>query len=146
MVDIKRILVPTDFSDSSEQALEVAIDLATRYQASLTLFHAVELPLYGYPGMTVGPIDVLTPVQEAAQRQLDATLAALRKRLPSVQAVLRIGVPWSETLDCAREVRADLIVMGTHGRRGFERALLGSVAEKIVRTSPVPVLTVRGAK
>jgi nucleotide-binding universal stress UspA family protein len=67
----------------------------------------------------------------------------VQQKLPQAKAILRSGVPWREILSAVEDVAADLVVMGTHGRRGVSHALLGSVAEKIVRLSPVPVLTVR---
>jgi nucleotide-binding universal stress UspA family protein len=143
MTDFKSALVPIDFSESSEQALEVAIGLTERYGASLTLLHVCEPPVYGYPGMAIGAVDLLTPIQDAAKVQLETALEKLKKRVPGAKSILRVGVPWQEILSGAEETKADLIVMGTHGRRFIQHALLGSVAERVVRLSPVPVLTVR---
>lgn len=144
MTAFKHILVPIDFGESSRRALDVAIDLAKSSEATLTLFHAFEIPALVYQGMMTAPVDLLTPVQEAAERQFDAELAALRARAPKATGTLVPGVPWQEILRAAKDHNVDLIVIGTHGRRGISRALLGSVAEKVVRLSPVPVLTVRG--
>lgn len=138
----KHILVPTDFGDSSGRALAIAIDLATKYGASLTLLHTYEVPVYGYPGVTVVPADMLEPVREAAQAQLDLQLAELRKQIPKAEGVLCFGIPWREIASETERIHADLVVMGTHGRHGVARMLIGSVAEKVVRTSTVPVLTV----
>ena len=142
----KHILVPTDFGDSSNAALEVAVDLSKKYGASLTLLHTYEIPVYGYPGMLYAPIDLLTPIQESAQAQSDAALKSLRARVPEAQALLKFGVPAVEIQKAIEETHADLVVMGTHGRHGVSRALLGSVAERTVRLSQIPVLTVRGAQ
>jgi nucleotide-binding universal stress UspA family protein len=109
----------------------------------MVLFHAYEIPSLVYEGTMVSPVDLLTPVQEAAQKQFDAELGALRIRVPDAKGVLVMGVPWQEILKTVKDENIDLIVMGTHGRRGITRALIGSVAEKTVRMSPVPVLTVR---
>lgn len=138
----KNILVPTDFGESSARALTIAVDLATRYGSSLTLLHTYEVPVYAYPGVVGVPADLATPLREAAQSQLDRNLAELQKRVPNAASILCFGVPWREIAATAERIHADLIVMGTHGRQGFNRMLLGSVAEKLVRTSPVPVLTV----
>jgi nucleotide-binding universal stress UspA family protein len=95
--------------------------------------------------MAYMPIDLLTPIQERAQAQCDATLKALRERVPEAKAILHLGVPAHEIQKAIEEIQPDLVVMGTHGRRGVSHALIGSVAEKTVRLSRVPVLTVRGA-
>jgi nucleotide-binding universal stress UspA family protein len=142
----KHILAPVDFGESSQQALDTAIELATRLGAKLTIVHCYEIPAYAYGGMTFVAADLLGPVQDAAREQLEKTLAEVKKRFPGATGLLRRGVPWSEILAAADETKADLVVMGTHGRRGVAHALLGSVAEKVVRTSPVAVLTVRRAQ
>ena len=144
MYPFKSILVPVDFAESSEQALDLAIDVARRYEASLTLLHCYEIPSYAYGGMSFVGADLLGPVEEAAREQLERELGKVRQRLPAAKAILRRGVPWTEILSGIEEQKPDLVVMGTHGRRGLSRALLGSVAERIVRMSPVPVLIVRG--
>jgi nucleotide-binding universal stress UspA family protein len=140
------IIVPVDFGESAEQALEMAIDLARKLGTSLTLLHVYEIPAYAYSGMSFVAADLLGPIQEAARKQLEHVLTEVKKRVPGAKAILRRGVPWTEILAGIEETRADLVVIGTHGRRGLSHALLGSVAEKIVRMSPVPVLTVRKSR
>lgn len=142
-MDFKHILVPTDFGEPSARAVKLAIDLAGRSEAKLTLFHAYEVPLYAYPQVDSIVVDLFTPIEQAAREQLNSALTSVQQKLPQANGILRAGVPWREILGVVEEVGADLIVMGTHGRRGVSHALLGSVAEKIVRLSPVPVLTVR---
>jgi nucleotide-binding universal stress UspA family protein len=139
----KHILVPTDFSASSQRALDTAVELALAFGAKLTITHAVEVPGYAYIGMMAPPIDYLTPLREAGDSLLQKTAASVRDRVPGVTALLRSGPPWQQTLEVAKEVGADLIVMGTHGRHGLALAFMGSVAEKVVRMSPIPVLTLR---
>lgn len=143
MSEFKRILVPTDFGDSAALALDIAVDLAKRCGSALTLLHVYEIPSYVYEGMMTSPVDLLTPIRETAERQFDTALAALRTRLPRAKGLLAVGVPWQQIQKCIVEDQPDLVVMGTHGRRGVSHTILGSVAEKIVRLSPVPVLTVR---
>jgi nucleotide-binding universal stress UspA family protein len=143
MLAFRNILVPTDFSASSSHAVDVAVDLARTFGAGLTLLHVYEIPSYMYMGAW---IDIVTPIEQAAQAQLDAALASVRKLLPAARTELRCGVPWTQVLEVARESGADLVVMGTHGRTGVSHALLGSVAERIVRSADVPVLTVRAPK
>jgi nucleotide-binding universal stress UspA family protein len=145
MIQFRHILVPTDFGASSERALEVAVDLANKYGSTMVLFHVYEVPALVYDGMTVSPVDLLTPIREAAERQFDEALTRLRMRVPRAKGFLTLGAPWQEILRVVADEGVDLIVMGTHGRRGIHHALMGSVAEKVVRMSPVPVLTVRSA-
>jgi nucleotide-binding universal stress UspA family protein len=146
MISFKHILVPVDFGEPSDHALQTAIDLAKHYGASLTLIHTWEYPAYAYTGMEFSAVDLLGPIQQAAREQLADSVEKAQKALPTpdrVTGILRQGVAWRQILGTIEEVKPDLVVMGTHGRRGVKRALLGSVAEKIVRTSTAPVLTVR---
>ncbi len=141
MATFKHILVPTDFGEAAQCALDVAIMLASKFEAKLTLLHAYEIPVSGYGDGLYWPTDDLARI---AQQTLDSALARAKERFPKAEAVLVYGTPWAESLEVAKSRGADLIVVGTHGRRGLSRVLLGSVAEKIVRLSPVPVLTVSG--
>ena len=136
----KHVLVATDLTEASAPAVELAISIARHLGAALTVVHACEVPLLpeGLP-----PVDYVTPLTTAAGARLDALLDGLRPRCPDVRRALRIGPPWEEILAAAVEAGADLVVVGTHGRRGLAHAMLGSVAERVVRLSPVPVLTVR---
>ncbi|MEP7048961.1 MAG: universal stress protein [Pseudomonadota bacterium] len=137
----QHVLVATDFSECSKRALDLGIELAQKFDAQLTVAHIWEVPTYSYgPGMYV-PGDWLTPIEAAAQARLDETVEDLKARFPNAKSLLRTGAPWDEILAAAQSVHADLIVMGTHGRRGLNRALIGSVAERVVRLSAVPVLT-----
>jgi nucleotide-binding universal stress UspA family protein len=142
-MDFRHILVPTDFGEPSARAVNLGIELAVKFEAKLTLLHAYEVPLYTYPQAEAIVVDLFTPIEQAAREQLNSALASVQQKLPQAKAILRSGVPWREILSAVEEVAADVVVMGTHGRRGVTHALLGSVAEKIVRLSPVPVLTVR---
>ena len=145
-MSFERILVATDFSESSQLALELALDIAQKFGSELILVHSWEPPNYSYAAGLYVPLDVIAPIERAAVARLEEATAQLKQRFPAAKSLLRAGTPWEEVLGAARDIKADLIVMGTHGRRGLERALLGSVAEKVVRMSRVPVLTVHGAK
>jgi len=142
-VQFKHILVPTDFGEPSGRAEKLALELAQSFNAMLTLLHAYEVPVYTYPQVDAIVVDLFTPIEQAAREQLDRELAAVQFKIPNAKSILRSGIPWREILSVIDEIRPDLVVMGTHGRRGVTHALLGSVAEKVVRLSPVPVLTVR---
>lgn len=141
---ITNILVPTDFSASSEHALDYAVDLATKLDAKVHLLSVVGIPSYGVPELGVGvTAAMMDDMIGDTQRALD-NLARPRQHIAGT--FVRAGDARDVILQTAEELNDDLIVMGTHGRRGISRALLGSVTEMIVRTSPIPVLTVRGKK
>jgi len=135
----RHILVPTDFGDASARARGIALELARRFDARVTLLHVWTVPSAVYGEGLSWPTEAL---EAAAQRALDGELAASAKVHPPTEAKLRVGVPWERILESVKELDVDLVVMGTHGRRGLSRLVLGSVAEKLVRLSPVPVLTV----
>jgi len=139
------ILVATDFSESAQRALDLAVEMARKFATDLTLVHCWEPPSYSYGGGLYVPVDLITPIEKGANRALDEALAELKKRVPAAKSMLRSGSAWEEILLAAREIHADLIVVGTHGRRGLNRMLLGSVAEKVVRMAEIPVLSVHGA-
>jgi nucleotide-binding universal stress UspA family protein len=145
MATFDRILAATDFSDASGPALAIARGLARDTGARLTIVHVCEVPgAFKSPGAL--PYDLVSPLVEAAQASLDAVLARARAECPDANGLVKVGAAWEEIVAAAAEVRADLVVLGTHGRRGVAHALLGSVAERVVRVSPVPVLTVRSAQ
>lgn len=146
MGPFRHILVATDFSEASRRAFESAGELAAALGADLTVLHACEVPVPPDAGLAVPPgVDLLSAAEAEARRRLDELVASATARGWPCRAILRVGVPWQEILSVAAEALFDLVVMGTHGRRGIAHALMGSVAEKVVRASPVPVLTVRPA-
>jgi nucleotide-binding universal stress UspA family protein len=142
MSTIQHILVAHDFSDSAEAALETALALAGALQARVTLLHAYEVPTYVFPESVVATADLVGQIRGAAEEALANVAERARKNGVKIDTILRQGVAWSEIDAVARDLKCDMVVMGTHGRRGLSRALLGSVAEKVVRTAPCPVLTV----
>jgi nucleotide-binding universal stress UspA family protein len=143
MSPFRRIVVPTDFSQSSRKAIELAVELAQKLDASVTMMHAWELTPYISLGRSYAASDIITPIEQAARAELDAELGRVKGRLKECDALLRNGNAWKEIIAVAEQTHADVIVMGTHGWTGIKHALLGSIAEKVVRMSPVPVLTVR---
>jgi nucleotide-binding universal stress UspA family protein len=144
-IELKHLLVPVDFGAPSERALAAAVDLARRFGSRLTLVHVCEIPSYVYGGMTFATTDLLGPIEQAAREQLDKTLRRVQTVVPGATGLMRQGSPALELLAIIAEQRPDLVVVGTHGRTGVSHALLGSVAEKIVRLSEAPVLTMREA-
>jgi len=143
MLAIKHILVPTDFSDPSDRALTMALELARAFDAKVSLLHVWSIPNTGYAEALAWPIDAM---EAAAKRALDDALASTVKLYAKTDAVLREGNEWRQVLAVVDDLGIDMVVMGTHGRRGLPRQVLGSVAEKVVRLCPVPVLTVAAPK
>ncbi len=144
---ISRILVPVDLSAYSERALEYAIALAGRLGASLHLLHVVEDPMATgvWGGETVIPDlpELRQELVDDAERRLVAYReAAERVRVPVVTTV-RLGLAAITIVEHAKSLGVDLIVIGTHGRTGLAHLLMGSVAERVLRHAPCPVLTVR---
>jgi nucleotide-binding universal stress UspA family protein len=144
---IRKILVPTDFSAHSKEAQAWAAELARRYDASLTLVHVYQPISYALPeGYVLPSANLLADLEVSLGRALDDA----KKQLEAssglrVDTALMQGVPFAEIVRFAREGSYDLIVLSTHGRTGLRHVLLGSVAEKVVRKAPCPVLTVRPA-
>jgi nucleotide-binding universal stress UspA family protein len=140
----KRILVPTDFGEPAQRALEIAIELAGKLGASVTLLHVYPIVFpVSYDEELTWPLE---QIEKAAGKTLEAHLAKAKQRNASCEAILKAGSAAVEIVSVARQLKADLIVMGTHGRRGVSHLMLGSVAERVVRTAPVPVLTVGAAE
>ncbi|HLG57496.1 MAG TPA: universal stress protein [Vicinamibacterales bacterium] len=145
MIEIRRILCPIDFSDFSRHALDHAVAIAKWYGSTITLFNVAPLvPAIAYaPGTPMLPVTVPTP------DDLDALLASM-KRFAAVETAGSVPMQFeigegdaaAEILDRSNAIPSDLVVMGTHGRSGFERLILGSVTEKVLRQATCPVLTV----
>jgi nucleotide-binding universal stress UspA family protein len=138
----KNILVPTDFGEADARALDMAIAIAAKFESHLTLLHANGIPSSAVSAYADGLVLPTEDMEELARKDLQAVVAGAKARYPSIEGVLASEEPFQAILDVAKSRDADLIVMGTHGRRGLARALIGSVAEKVVRLSPIPVLTV----
>jgi nucleotide-binding universal stress UspA family protein len=144
MITLKTILVATDFSDSAEAALERACALATAFNASLHLLHVVTEPLNEAWSGFVPPkcfMDTVERLQGEARQRLEQ----LAPPGTDVTVATTWGNASDQVLKYARTHDADLIVCGTHGRRGWDRIAMGSVAERVVRLASCPVLTVHAA-
>jgi nucleotide-binding universal stress UspA family protein len=143
MLTVARVLVPTDFTESSDRALEYAVALAERLDAKVWVMHAYEIPIIGFPdGALIATSDVAARIADASRQALERIVDRYAARGTTLQAVLREGVAYEEIKNVAELINADLIVIGTHGRRGLARALLGSVAENVIRTVTRPVLAI----
>lgn len=143
MIAIRRILVPCDFSDFSRRALDHAAALARWYDADITAFYALPLisTLDALP-IAVGPVPVAPVSKDAVRDELRKFVAPVKERGVRCDAVVDEGGAVEQILNHTAYLPADLLVMGTHGRSGFERWVLGSVTEKVLRKAPCPVLTV----
>jgi nucleotide-binding universal stress UspA family protein len=145
VIEFKHILCPTDLSDASVPSLTYAAALARWYDASLTLLHVVPTfePITVGPGALNGPLQMVTPMSRLEvldeMRRITGTagLGSIHVNLSAHE-----GDPAMDIVDQALALNADLVVMGTHGRSGFERLLIGSIAEKVLRKAPCPVLLV----
>jgi nucleotide-binding universal stress UspA family protein len=145
MPAFKRILVPVDGSDTSKKALAAALELARDSSGCVRLLHAMDELAY-LTGFEYSN-DVVKIANQAAAKVLeDATAMARTAGIPCDTELIEFpGQRLGETVaDAARKWNADLIVVGTHGRRGLGRVILGSGAEQIIRVAPIPVLTIRG--
>lgn len=141
----KRLLCPVDLSEASLKAARYAAELARSMGASLKLLYVYHVPLHVAP--TGGPrhfADLSPDAMDTLERSLDGLKAELSAMGVNVQTALAVGAPAEQVVQAARAEPTDLIVVGSAGRSRVEQLLLGSVAERVLRTSPVPVLVVPG--
>jgi nucleotide-binding universal stress UspA family protein len=138
-MDGSTILVPIDFQDASLDALATSRELAARLGLEVVLLHVYTIPVVVYPGFDPIIAPGLPDEIAAAAKNAIETLAADQGGL---RTILRAGDPASEVLKAIDELKPALVAMGTHGRKGLAHFLMGSVTEKVVRSSPAPVLTV----
>ena len=148
MARIRKILVPTDFSESSQSALQQAAELARALGASLELLHVWEVPVF-LPGELIvsdgaGQASLMDLVRDRANQRLAALIASSEQEGIHFSAVsCTLGIPHATIVDVATAGQHDLIVLGSHGRTGLTHALLGSVAERVVRHAPCTVVVAR---
>src|SRR5262245_5920913 len=147
MIALKRILVPTDFGEPADAALNYARALARNFGASIDVLHVAEdvtTRMFAGEIYVAMPHTVQKEVEDAARKQLDDRLIDNDPEpLPVRRVVFVSNAPAASIVTYAKDVGADLIVMGTHGRGPMAHLLMGSVAERVVRLAPCPVLTVR---
>ncbi len=140
-----KIVVPVDFSEYTDEILEYASAIAKRFDASVHVIHVVPSMEYFTPYESFMAAEYLETMQKNVENEITRQLdeAAAKVTVPGVTKAIRTGSAFIEITEYAESIGADLIVMGTHGRGGLEHILLGSVAEKVVRKSKCPVLTIR---
>lgn len=147
MIQLKKILCPVDFSKYSLEALQYATHMVLQNNATLYLVHIVDSRVYDYGGPIYGQETSVmkTAIDQSTKEQLENKLLAVvpKETKNNVKIIILFGVPFVEIIKTAKDNDIDLIVIGTHGRTGLAHMLIGSVAEKVVRKSPCPVLTVK---
>lgn len=144
-MQFRHILAPTDFSEYSKKAVVSALELARKFGAKLTILHVVELPPYpveGYasPGVTA---TFLEDLERQATQDLAQLVPEAESSNVEVVRLVAVGSPYRKIIDTAEAEQVDLIVMATAGRTGFSHLVMGSIAERVVRTATCPVLTIR---
>lgn len=145
MKDFKNILFATDFSESSDYAFQYAYSLAKKFNARLLLVHVINEPvdLRGFYVPHISFEKLEEEIEEGARKMMEKFCRTHIRDYDNYETVIVPGIPYDEIIKKATAISADLIVLGTHGRTGLDHVLFGSTAEKIVRKSPVPVMTIR---
>jgi nucleotide-binding universal stress UspA family protein len=144
-MEIRRILFATDFSEGSSHALPYAADIARQYDAKLFLVHVIYdvAKSAGWYVPHVSIDEIYHDMEKSAMAELEKSFVDEMRGLRDVEHVVLKGIPYEEISKFAVEKKIDLVVLGTHGRRGIDRMLFGSTAEQVVRNAPCPVLSVR---
>ncbi len=144
-MEIKKILFATDFSEGSLLALPYATDMTRRYGAKLFIVHVIfdVAKTVGWYVPHVSVDEIYQDMEKSARAELEKTFIDEMRGMRDVERVVLKGIPYEEITKFAVEKKIDLIVLGTHGRRGIDRVLFGSTAEQVVRNAPCPVLSVR---
>ena len=137
---LQHFIVPLDFSAYSDRALDYAMELAKQLQVRLTLLHVIYMPRLGEVELS----SYMADIEAKSRRPMEACLKRVQDAGLEGGMALVHGVPFREIIEVAKAKQADLIIMGTHGRTGLEHLIIGSVAERVIRLAPCPVLVTRG--
>lgn len=148
MKDFKTILFALDFSQSSDYAFQYALSLTRKYQARLLIVHIINEPvdLRGFYVPHISFEKLEQEIEEGAKKMMEKFCREQLGDYGNYETSLLPGIPYDEIIKKAEEQSADLIIMGTHGRTGLDHVLFGSTAEKVVRKSAIPVMTIRYAE
>lgn len=140
----KKILCPVDFSEFTDEILVYAVNIANRFNSELHLIHVIPNLNYFTPYESFLTPENLVAIERNIEGEVGKDFDKITKKLNfPFKRIVKTGVTFVEIIDYIKQQEIDLVVMGTHGRSGIEHILIGSVAEKVVRKSPCPVLTVR---
>lgn len=150
MIRLKKILVPTDFSATSKEALKYAISLATEYGAEMTIMHVINEQLFT-ESLNLPRVMSLQSLEKELAKEAEHQMEDFFKDVLGMddidyKKIVLKGKPFIQIIQYSRENDIDLIVIGTHGRSGLEHIIFGSTAEKVVRKAPCPVLSVKPAQ
>jgi nucleotide-binding universal stress UspA family protein len=139
------ILFATDFSESSEHAFRYALSLARKFESRLGIIHVINEPvdLRGFYVPHISFDKLEEEIEQGAQKMMEKFCRIHGHDYQKIETYVVTGIPYDEIIKKGEEISADLIVVGTHGRTGLDHVLFGSTAEKVVRKSPVPVMTIR---
>ena len=142
---VERILFPTDFSEGAQRALRCAVDMAEHYQSKLYILHVVYdiTQAVGVHVPHISSDQVFKEVNDWALKEIGSCCIEETRKLPDVEKKVVKGIPYQEILKYASDNKIDMIVMGTYGRTGINRLIFGSTAERVVRSAPCPVMTVK---
>lgn len=145
MKEFKTILFATDFSENSEYAFDYALAMARKYQSLLAIVHIINEPvdLRGFYVPHISFESLEEEIEEGARKMMEKFCRMHVSDYENYQTFIVPGIPYDEIIKKAEELKADIIIMGTQGRSGLDHVLFGSTAEKVVRKSPVPVMTIR---
>lgn len=144
-MDIKRILFPTDFSEGSDNALPYAADMAKHYGAKLYVLHVMHdiAQATGWYVPHISMDELYKDIEKNAKKEIEKYGVEELRGFKDIDRTVIKGIPYDEIIKFAKENKIDLIVIGTHGRKGLDRVIFGSTAERVVRDAPCPVLSVR---
>jgi len=141
--NIQKILVPTDGSDYSERAAEYGVDIAKMLSAQIVVVYVIDQVVIDQISKATERDSVERELKENGQRYVNYVLSLAEKEGVKSSSLLVKGTPYEQIVHLARELNIDLIVMGTYGRRGTERVLIGSVAQRVIEYAPCPVLVIK---
>ncbi|GBD98869.1 putative universal stress protein [bacterium BMS3Abin07] len=144
-MEIKTVLCPTDFMEGSQEAVKYAVDIAKKYEAKLILLHVIhdlkKVTGWYVPHITMD--ELYKDIESGAMKELDKIFAEELRGFDNTERKILKGIPYVEIIRFAEDNKIDLIVMGTHGRKGLDRMIFGSTAEHVVKNAGCPVLTAR---
>jgi nucleotide-binding universal stress UspA family protein len=145
MLEFRTILFATDFSESSDHAFRYALSMAKRFNARLIIIHVINEPvdLRGFYVPHISFDKLEEEIEEGAQKMMEKFCRTHIRDYDHYESFIMPGIPYEEIIKKGLESSADLIIMATHGRTGLDHVLFGSTAEKVVRKSPIPVMTIR---